>query len=285
MSAGSEERMAVDSRITPEVRALFYRYDRSLPLEAEETVHDELGGPRRVHFRIASTRGERVPGHLWLPPGAGPHPAVILQHGAGSSKEDASIARPAARWARNGYATAAIDAHLHGERRRDDAPEGSVWSYPWRRRDHAVQMAVDLMRTVDYLAARPDIDPSRIGFAGFSMGTIMGVPFVALERRVRAAVFCIGGSLMGQAAGHPGPAEAERLAAEVTDPVFFAPLIAPRPVLMINGLRDEVVPPAAAEALYDALGEPKEIVWFEGGHTDLSGVLFKRMWDFLRATV
>lgn len=281
--------MTTTLQITPEIRELFYRYDRSLPLETEEGKPEDQGGVRRLHFRITSIHGERVPGHLRLPPGMGPHPAVILQHGAGSKKEDAYIAGPAARWAREGYATVAIDAHNHGARAPvAGGPSGSgLHILPWRRRDHAVQMAVDLMRVVDYLATRADIDGGRIGFVGFSMGTIMGVPFVGLDRRVKAAVFCIGGSRLGIVPEGADPALGadHRLVSELTDPAHFAPLIAPRPALMINGRRDEVVPPAAGQRLFDALREPKEITWFDGGHTGLTGALFKRMWEFLTTHV
>jgi dienelactone hydrolase len=275
------------TQITPDVRALFFRYDRDLPLDADERELEMEGGVRRIHFRFTSIHGERVPGHLWIPAGPGPHPMAILQHGAGSRKEDAYISLPAARWARSGYATAAIDAHSHGERSRGEEAARAVWFMPWHRRDHAVQMAVDLMRLLDYLATRPEIDPGRVGFVGFSMGTIMGVPFVGLDQRVKAAVFCIGGArfMAAPAGAGSGAQESQRLVAELIDPAHFAPLIAPRPVLMINGRRDEVVPPAAGQALYDALDEPKEILWFDGGHTDLTGALFKRMWEFLQANV
>jgi len=211
---------------------------------------------------------------------------ILLQHGAGSRKEDLYISGPAARWARDGYATVAIDAHRHGERATGEEAARAIWAGPWQRRDHAVQMAVDLMRTLDYLAERPDIDLGRVGFAGFSMGTIMGVLFVGLDERVRAAVFCIGGAgLFGPAAGGAALEADRRLVSEIVDPAHFAPLIAPRPTLMINGRRDETVPPAAGQRLFDALGEPKQIIWFEGGHTDLTGDHFKQMWAFFREHV
>lgn len=278
--------MTTTTNMTPTVRELFFKYDPTLPLETEER-EEGSGGARQVHFRITSIRDERVPGHLWLPEGPGPHPVIMLQHGAGSRKEDAYISSPAARWAREGYATVAIDAHNHGERRTGPADDRSVFLLPWRRLDHAVQMAVDSMRVVDYLHTRSEIAPHRIGYVGFSMGAIFGVPFVGLDRRVAAAVFCLGGSLAGRFADIADSRQraAQATVSAITDPVHFAPLISPRPTLMINGRRDDVVPPESAQQLYDALGEPKEIVWYDGGHTDLTGELFKRMWSFLRANV
>jgi fermentation-respiration switch protein FrsA (DUF1100 family) len=65
------------------------------------------------------------------------------------------------------------------------------------------------------------------------------------------------------------------------DPVQHLPRFAPRPLLLVNMRSDERVPPAAGEALYAAAGEPKQILWFDGGHLDLPGRGVKAMWQFL----
>jgi len=272
----------VDARI----RDLFFGYDRALPFNAVERDLGVSEGVHVLHFAIDSTHGQRVPGLLWIAENAPPSlPLIVLQHGAGSRKEDPYISLTAQRWARDGFAVAAIDAAGNGERRTRPFDPALIWSLPWQRRDHAIQMCVDLHRALDYLAGRPEVDVTRAGYVGFSMGTINGVAFVARDPRVRAAVFCIGGArlhelrVVGQ---DPALAREHALVARIIDPEHFAPLIAPRPVLMINGRQDEVVPPAAAEALYVALNEPKQIVWYDGGHTDLRGQHFKLMEAFLR---
>jgi len=38
----------------------------------------------------------------------------------------------------------------------------------------------------------------------------------------------------------------------------------------MNGRNDTVIPPACAEALYRAAGEPKEMIWYDTGHEDMS---------------
>src|SRR5512134_3370424 len=64
-----------------------------------------------------SSRGDRVPGRLLLPPrGAGRFPLVLLQHGLGGSKESAYLDTTAAVWVRGGAAVASIDFPLHGAR-------------------------------------------------------------------------------------------------------------------------------------------------------------------------
>lgn len=41
--------------------------------------------------------------------------------------------------------------------------------------------------------------------------------------------------------------------------------ISPRPLLIIHGTNDEVVPPDNAKIIYQAAGEPKQLVWIKGG--------------------
>ncbi|MFC1736744.1 alpha/beta hydrolase, partial [Candidatus Hydrogenedentota bacterium] len=50
---------------------------------------------------------------------------------------------------------------------------------------------------------------------------------------------------------------------------LFAPMIAPRPMLMVCSSNDKAVPPPMAKALFDAAGEPKKIVWKEAGHNKM----------------
>ena len=274
--------------LSPEQRALFFRYDRALPLRAEEQGDEVIDGVRVFRFRFDSTHGERVPATAWVEAGAAAaRPVILLQHGAGSSREDSYIRLPALRWARQGFACIAIDAHLHGERLLAQRDPGRIWQLPWSRKEHAVQMTVDLMRLLDLVETRPEFNSSRVGYLGFSMGTIMGVPFVGLDPRVKSACFAIGGSLIGRAAASSDASLRldNEAAAEITDPIHFAPLIAPRPVLMINGRQDQTVPPASAEGLYAALNQPKRIEWYDGGHTDLRGAQFAQMLTFFRETL
>lgn len=275
--------------LTPEGRALFFRYDQTLPLEPVEQLEEVRDGTRRLHITFTSIRGQRVVGHLWLPSGPGPHPVVVLQHGAGGGKDHPVITGFAARWVRDGYAIACLDAYNHGERGGlPGGPSGSsLLTLPWRRCEQAVQMAVDLMRTLDYLTTRPDIDRARVGFVGLSMGATMGVSFVALDARVQAAALVVGGSRLGRAMDEVKPAlqDEHRLVNELIDPVHFAGMVTPRPVLMVNGRRDAVVTAESAQALFEAFAEPKQIIWYDGGHTDFGGAELKRLWAFLRTHV
>jgi len=219
-----------------------------------------------------------VPGRLLLPAVPGRRfPLVLLQHGAGGSKESPYLDAAAGPWVRGGAAVASIDFPLHGERAstklsaRLQAEIGTALARSgglsplWVA---FVQQAVcDLRRALDALAAHPELETSRCAYAAFSMGTMLGAPFCATDPRPRAAALAIGG-------GGFGPAE--------VDPARWIGGFAPRPVLFVNASRDERVPRAASEALFAAAGEPKEIAWFDCGHSELPGTALKAMWTFLQ---
>jgi dienelactone hydrolase len=106
----------------------------------------------------------------------------------------------------------------------------------------------DVMRTIDYIATRPDLDASRIGCMGISGGGTATLFSAALEPRIRAAM--VSGYLntfrdsIGSLAHCidnyvPGILNW----AEMHD---VAGLIAPRPLFVESGERDNIFPIAAS---------------------------------------
>jgi dienelactone hydrolase len=224
-----------------------------------------------------SSRGDRVPGLLLLPTdGPGPFPLVLVQHGAGGSKEAEYLDAVRLRWVQRGVSVASIDFPLHGERASAKLTQQLLAMLgPGTRPsddvlalfgEFARQAVADLARAVDALGTLPAIDTTRVGYVGFSLGAILGSLYVPYDARVRAAVLAVGGAGIGPAA---------------LDPTAHIGRFAPRPLLLVNASRDERIPRSAAEALHAAAGDPKEIEWFDAGHTDLPGAALKRMWGFL----
>jgi dienelactone hydrolase len=172
---------------------------------------------------------------------------------------------------------ASIDFPLHGLRANDKLSEailgatGPSNSRGAHESGLAVQFArqgvVDLRRALEVVSAHPEVDGSRAGYVGFSLGAMLGALFCAHDPRIRAAVLAIGGGGMGP---------------EAVDPVHHIGLFAPRPLLFVNAEQDTRVPRARAEALHEAAGEPKRILWFDSGHADLPGAALKAIWHFLR---
>jgi dienelactone hydrolase len=240
-----------------------------------------LADLRGERFELTS-RGDRVPGRLLLPAaGPGPFPLVLLQHGLGGAKDASYLDAVAGPWARRGAAVASIDFPLHGERASAKLSQKLLATVATRHvgeadGSHALwvelvrQAVADLRRTLDALALHPGVDSARCAYAGFSLGTILGVPFCALDPRPCAAAFALGGAGFG-------PPE--------VDPARFIARLAPRPVLFVNATRDETVPRAASEALAAAAGEPKRIEWFDSGHSSLPGSALKAMWQHVAASL
>jgi hypothetical protein len=253
-----------------------------------ETVDERVvGGVRMRSLRFTGGDGTRVPACLLQPSAlAAGQPAVILQHGANTSKDDLYIQAPAKRWAREGWTVLAIDLAEHGER-----SAGAPLDTMARRRligkpAFVEQSIADLRGAVDLLTVTPGVDPTRIGFAGFSLGGMLGTVFAAGEPRVRAAAIVIAGSFAHTRYWERGDTAEERArrraAAEQTDPAFFAPAIAPRPLLMVNTEDDPIFPRAAVLALFDAAREPKELRWHPGTHHEWGAGIYTDVWSFLQ---
>jgi len=199
--------------------------------------------------------------------------------------------------AARGFLAVAIDGRYHGERTK--AGHGTDEYYAaiaqaWRdQREHPFYYDTvwDVMRLVDYLTTRDDVDPQRIGLIGISKGGIETYFTVAADTRIAVAVPCIGVQSFRWALDHndwkrriatiQGAFDVAAKEAGVTnaDTAFvrkfydrvvpgiygefdgpaMLPLIAPRPLLVINGDSDDHTPllgvqecVAAAQAAYRA---------------------------------
>jgi pimeloyl-ACP methyl ester carboxylesterase len=220
--------------------------------------------------------GEMVPGILWRPEGASATtPLVLLGHGGTQHKRTPNILGLARRMVRHlGYSAVALDAPGHGERvvdheaadafRRDlerrvttQSGSASLERAPddqaSRRPFVAVGRAVKEWSTVlDLLEKEGGID-ERVGYWGVSMGTMIGLPFVAGEPRVTAAVLGLAGLT-----GMPGGEEREAAARRCSIPVLF-----------IFQWDDQLMSRETGLDLFDAIGSAdKAMHVFPGGHVD-----------------
>lgn len=244
-------------------------YDTQLPLDPQERNLGEREGLIWHHVTFSSVQGRRVPGLLVMSQGVtARRPAVLVQHGSGSSKGGTFALAAIDILAPNGFVCLAIDAIGHGER----AAPPETGQPPNFSPEVRAANVIDLRRALDYLQTRPEVDPSRLGYIGSSMGGMLGAILGGVDPRVRAVVLrCTGSRLLGGS-------EPQRW----TDAAAFVPLIAPRPLLLLNNEQDEAFPPASARALFDAAKAPKEQRWFPGGHRDNPEVHAAEAWLFLR---
>lgn len=215
--------------------------------EASERVS---GGLREVRFRLGET-----PGLLWLPEDAadaeGPLPLVLIQHPGMGRKEDAIVSGPARAWAAaHGWACLGLDAPGHGERAVPD-PFAAMRD-PDEAAAMAAQFAGEVTAVIDALAERWPLDADRLGYYGYSLGAMLGVPAVAGDGRFRAAVFAAAGT-----GPLSGPAEGAG---------SHLPALAGVAVRVIAKERDEVVSPDATLELYAGLSDDRDLVTLPGGH-------------------
>lgn len=276
-------------RVTPEMREVLFRYDADSPLELERHVVEQGGTLVRERLAYDSINLVRVPALLTYDVDTpAPRPALLLQHGLNSSKDDPRMRDLAAAWARHGFACLTIDAPLHGERASGEIDLLDLLARPYSSLRMIEQNVVDLRRALDVLEAHDEIDAARIAYVGFSMSTFLGVQFVAVEPRVQAACFALGGAglfhfLVSRAP--TGRREDQEFVADLIDPLHFAPKIAPRPVLQVNSHTDELVPAVLGHMLHGALNEPKQIIWFEGPHGVIPDEVLAGMRRFLETAL
>lgn len=234
-------------------------------LDLRQSLSGEL---QQVRFSFVLA-GEEVPGLLYLPAKPeGALPFVLIQHPGTSSKDDYFVDEPARTWALRGWACGGIDAPFHGDRGEHD---------PMRMfRDRtlmpavAAQFAREVTATIDHLAAQFPIDMSRLGYVGYSLGAMLGVPAIAADGRFKAAALC----LVGEGGGFVGPATGEG---------SHVPALGNVAIRIVAKTEDELIPRAATEALFAALPGEKDIVWLPGGHFDIGPEVSRSAAEWLAA--
>jgi pimeloyl-ACP methyl ester carboxylesterase len=148
-----------------------------------------------------------IPGVLWSPVSGtvGHTPLILMGHGGGNHKKHPAMAGRAQRLVSGcGFHVAVIDAPGHGDRPRTRHDEHEI-SELFRARAagepegpmvvryyaYLAELAVpEWQATLDALQKLPEIGANGpVGYFGLNMGTAIGVPLVAIEPRITAAVF------------------------------------------------------------------------------------------------
>ena len=255
-------------RTTFAVLTTFYQYDDDIPLDVRVLRRDETPLYIREKIVFRSIRDGMVPGYLALPKNrTGPFPVVLLLHGLTGSKEDwwdertpASGGNATMALLSAGYAVAMLDVQYHGERvvynnYEDFGPMVMLRHDSNRYREMFVQTVVDYRCLLDYLSQRKEIDSTRIGAFGYSLGGMMTFALTGVDARVKVAV-----------AASPPPFQRELVRAAVA-PQNFAPAIAGRPFLLMAGTKDGDNMVAEATALNGMIAsKTKELRFFDSGH-------------------
>lgn len=164
------------------------------------------GTLRRNGYRIEKITfecypGMAVPGLLYVPEGiSGRVPGIvsIAGHVYGAGKAADFLQQRNVNLVRRGCVVLAYDYLDCGERNTGPDPmhgkpygggnDHGIASFSFSRRNPTGLEVLDAMRAVDVLAARPDVDPQRLGFTGESGGGNSTYWIAAVDPRVRLAV-------------------------------------------------------------------------------------------------
>lgn len=243
------------------------------PLHAHTTKREEERGRTIEWVGYEAEPDDVVPAVMLIPRGRTPPlPAVICHHqhagqfelgksevlGWKGNPQQAYAAELCAR----GYITLAPDA-IGFEERAHPRMSGQHYEgflaqeYLLKGLTLQGKLIWDVIRAVDYLASRPEVDPGRIGMIGHSLGAAETWFSMAAEPRIKVgAASCATTTyvaIMGAEALH--------------NPAFYVPgilkwgdipeivsLIAPRPLLILNGEQDLRFPIQGAREVVSRAG-------------------------------
>lgn len=217
------------------------------------------------NVRFKSRDGLTLAG--WFIPGTN-GATVVLVHGRGGWR--AGMLPHADYLHKNGFSVLLFDLRYRGESEGDVSTLGA-------------KEPLDVEGAIDYLKTRTDVNPERIGVQGNSLGAVAAILAAVETPEIKGVVAEIPFKDLLSASyhsfGHPDEG--------VGLPSFLAPIIvpiskffckflmdvdfdavepsevigkiSPRPIFLIDDLRDDAFPSDSVEVLYEAAGEHKEL--------------------------
>jgi fermentation-respiration switch protein FrsA (DUF1100 family) len=266
---------------------LVYQYTRARGQWGTDEPPEGLA--EEVSFPSADD-GIRISGWFFKAPDPEPGPAILLCHGIWTGRRECLPL--ALRFRAAGYNVLCFDFRAHG------LSDGRFTSVGHHETN-------DVLGAVAYLTQRPEVDASRIGVIGFSMGAAAAIQATARTGHVAALVadsayanFLDAAkysfNVVTRAPHFPMAQLAMTWAKWIihVDPNQLRPVdvigsISPRPVMITHGIEDEIVPVRHAHTLFKAANEPKEFWAVAGAHhvgardTDPDGY-FVRVEQFMR---
>lgn len=145
--------------------------------------------------------------------------------------------------------------------------------------------AEDLNAAIDYLYGLPEVDNYHLMVLGYSGGAAVSLFVASQDERISSVISCAcpaefmfpAGSEPQSIIGHyrdigairdtefPESVEQWIENFDVIKPIKYVSGIAPRPLLLVHGDKDEVVDVSHAYRLHARAGRPKQLVIIEGG--------------------
>jgi len=227
---------------------------------------------------VLEVDGISISGQLYMPDEQFSYPTVCICHGIPAHAPDPDnnengYSLLAERFCRDGFAVFIFN--FRGTR--DSG--GNFDMLGWTR---------DLKAVIDYLFTLPCVDKSRLSLLGFSGGAAVAIYVASGDDRVSCVAACACPEEFASVIGvddplsviahfrsigiirdndFPPSAREWLEGFKVVSPIEYISGIAPRPLLLVHGDKDETVDISQALRLYDVAGEPKQLSIIEGtGH-------------------
>jgi cephalosporin-C deacetylase-like acetyl esterase len=251
-----------------------------------------VGREQRDGYRIEKIIYESQPQHhvtavLFLPDAPPPFPGVLVPCGhSANGKANDVYQRACISMAKNGMAVLCYDPIGQGERIQLLDPQGKP-AIAGSTSEHsmvgvgallvgrgtATYRIWDGIRSLDYLASRPEVDPQRLGCTGNSGGGTLTAYLMALDDRIQAAAPSCYITSLERLFATIGPQDAEQnITGQVAfgmDHADFVTMRAPRPTLICVGTQDFFDIQGAwttfreAKLVYGLLGHGERVDLFE----------------------
>jgi formylglycine-generating enzyme required for sulfatase activity/dienelactone hydrolase/predicted Ser/Thr protein kinase len=209
----------------------------------------------------AAYGGERVLAYLFLPrSGKPPYQTVVYFPGSSainrpSSEKDEFLGSSNFDFIMKSGRALLLPIYKSTYERRDSL-KSSIPDETNSYKEHIIQLAKDLRRSIDYLESRNDIDSDKLAYYGFSWGGRLGGIMIAVGGRFKTAILYVAGFRF------------QKQKPEV-DPFHFVSRVR-IPVLMLNGRYDSFFPYQTAQLpMFKLLGTPEEDkrqILYDTGH-------------------
>jgi cephalosporin-C deacetylase len=265
------------------------------PLDAEIELVKEALPYRKFRITYRSFGNIKIRAYLGVPiRGEGPEhalPCVVTAPGYGGSQQGATLDD-----CQRGYAVLQVYPRSQGESAdlwKIDGPDKLTWKVDQPEGYYYQGAYLDVMRGIDYLLSRADIDASRVGAMGTSQGGGIVLAVAALDSRIKAVVahvpfLCdmrraayLPGALVKTLLERHGALNPQTLKTlDYFDPANLVEKLQ-APVLLSAGGKDEVCPSETITSVFNRLPGIRSLVVYPAlAHTS-SGDFYKMGWEWM----
>ena len=258
--------------------------------EAKVLYEEQRNGYKARKIEIRLSKYYTVPAYVLIPPAIN----ALHDHGGhlfiGKEKmirplacEDSTVIKDAEEWAvgyegqffgeylaQHGYVVFSADAPMWGERGQKEGPQrnmydmiaGNMMMYGI---DLSAYMTYDDIAGTEYLASMPEVDASRIGCTGWSMGAYRAWMLSALSDRIKVGASVCWMVTTDEQMGfkysrteNGGFANCFPGLRRWLDYPHIASIACPKPMLFINGSQDKLFPVAGVEKAFKTMHDTWE---------------------------